>query len=64
MSVKHQNWFTSLFTDKEWDADPSKVIGWLCVLASFVGFFLKFDSFQWLLGAGITLITTGKIKEG
>lgn len=57
--------FTSLFTDREWDADSTKVFGFILVVAGVVGFFLDKSDFQWVVGFGATLISTGKFsKEG
>lgn len=61
---KKKNWFTSLFSDKEWDADLSKVTGWILTIVGVIGFFLKIENFQWVIGAGVSLLATGKIKEG
>jgi FtsH-binding integral membrane protein len=62
---KKKNWFTSLFTDREWDTDLTKVLGFAIIVAGIVGFFLEKSDFQWLVGFGSTLIATGKFsKEG
>lgn len=65
MSEKAKNWFTSLFSDKEWDFDITKVLGFLIVVAGIVGFFLEKSDFQWIVAFGSGLIATGKFsKEG
>lgn len=62
---KKKNWFLSLFTDKEWDCDLTKVLGFAIVAAGLVGFFLGKADFQWVVAFGSGLIATGKFsKEG
>lgn len=62
---KRKNWFTSLFTDKEWDFDITKVLGFGIVIVGLVGFFLEKSDFQWVISLGSGLIATGKFsKEG
>lgn len=62
---KKKNWFTSLFTDKDWDLDLAKVLGFVIVVAGIVGFFLGKSDFQWIVAFGSGLIATGKFsKEG
>lgn len=62
---KKKNWLTSLFTDKEWDLDLAKVLGFVIVVAGIVGFFLGKSDFQWIIAFGSGLIATGKFsKEG
>lgn len=43
---KKKNWLASLFTDKEWDCDITKVLGFGIVVAGIVGFFLGKSDFQ------------------
>lgn len=65
MTEKTKNWFTALFTDREWDADLTKVFGFIVVLAGLVGFFLCKPDFMWVIGFGAGLISSGKFsKEG
>lgn len=64
MKEKSKNWFTSLFTDRDWDTDISKVVGFIFTVVGIVGFFLKIDNFEWIVGAGVSLLLTGKLKEG
>lgn len=60
-----KNWLTSLFTDREWDTDLTKVLGFIVVMAGLVGFFLGKNDFQWIVMFGSGLIATGKFsKEG
>ena len=40
---KKKNWFTSLFTDKDWDFDLAKVVGFIIVGCGIAGFFLNKD---------------------
>lgn len=55
----------SLFTDREWDADLTKVVGFGLIVAGVVGFFMEKGNFQWLMTFGSGLIATGKFsKEG
>lgn len=62
---KKKNWFTSLFSDKEWDCDITKVLGFGIVVAGLAGFFLGKNDFQWVIAFGSGLIATGKFsKEG
>lgn len=63
--MEKKNWFTSLFTDREWDTDLTKVLGFAIIVAGIVGFFLEKSDFQWIVGFGSTLVATGKFsKEG
>lgn len=60
-----RNWLTSLFTDREWDTDLTKILGFIVVIAGLVGFFLGKNDFQWIVMFGSGLIATGKFsKEG
>ena len=62
---KKKNWFTSLFSDRDWDCDITKVLGFVIVVAGIVGFFLGKSDFQWIVAFGSGLIATGKFsKEG
>lgn len=62
---KKKNWLTSLFTDRDWDLDLAKVLGFVIVVAGIVGFFLGKSDFQWIVAFGSGLIATGKFsKEG
>lgn len=58
------NFFKSLFTDKEWDFDLSKVVGFGAVVCGVVGFFLAKDGFQWLLTFGVGLLGWKSKIEG
>ena len=54
-----------MFTDREWDTDLTKVLGFFIILAGLTGFFLNKSDFQWVIGFGATLVATGKFsKEG
>lgn len=59
-----KKFFKSIFTDKEWDADCSKICGWIMITVGFVGFFLEKNNFEWLITTGASLIGIAKIKEG
>ena len=62
---KKKNWFTSLFTDRDWDCDITKVLGFGIIVVGLIGFFLEKPDFQWLMAFGSGLIATGKFsKEG
>ena len=62
---KKKNWLTSLFSDRDWDCDITKVLGFVIVVAGIVGFFLGKSDFQWIIAFGSGLIATGKFsKEG
>lgn len=62
---KKKNWLTSLFTDRDWDCDLTKVLGFAIIVAGLVGFFLCKNDFQWVIAFGSGLIATGKFsKEG
>lgn len=62
---KKKTWFTSLFTDSEWDFDLTKVVGFSIIVCGIVGFFLSLSDFQWLMAFGSGLVATGKFsKEG
>ena len=62
--TKKKNWFNSLFTDKEWDFDLSKVMGFISMLCGFVAFFLKYDEglIMAMLGFGAGLLGISKAK--
>ena len=55
----------SLFTDREWDADLTKVVGFALIVAGVIGFFMEKGNFQWLMTFGSGLIASDKFsKEG
>lgn len=55
----------SIFTDREWDADLTKIVGFAVVVVGLVGFFMGKNDFQWVIAFGSGLIATGKFsKEG
>ena len=63
--MEKKNWFTSLFTDREWDFDITKVLGFCIIIAGLTGFFLEKPDFPWVISSGSGLIATGKFsKEG
>lgn len=61
---KKKNWFTSLFTDKDWDFDLAKVMGFIAMLCGFVGFFMRNDEglIMAMLGFGSGLLGISKAK--
>ena len=62
---KRKNWLTSLFTDREWDGDITKVLGFGIIVAGLIGFFMEKSDFQWVIAFGSGLVATGKFsKEG
>lgn len=58
-----KKFFKSIFTDKDWDGDCSKTLGFILIVIGVVGFFLEKNSFQWLIVSGAGMIATGKIAE-
>ena len=56
--MEKKNWFTSLFTDREWDFDITKVLGFCIIIAGLTGFFLEKPDFQWVISLGSGLIST------
>ena len=54
--MEKKNIIKSLFSDKEWDFDLSKVVGFGAVVCGIVGFFLTKEGFQWLLTFGVGLL--------
>lgn len=60
-----KKWISSLFSDREWDADLTKIFGFIITVVGLVGFFLAKPDFQWVVAFGSGLIATGKFsKEG
>lgn len=61
---KTKNWFTSLFTDKDWDFDLAKVMGFIAMICGFVGFFMRNDEglIMAMLGFGSGLLGISKAK--
>lgn len=60
-----KKWISSLFSDREWDADLTKIFGFIITVVGLVGFFLAKPGFQWVVSMGAGLIATGKFsKEG
>ena len=52
-------------SDREWDCDITKVLGFGIIVAGLIGFFLEKNDFQWVVAFGSGLIATGKFsKEG
>lgn len=55
----------SLFTDREWDADITKIAGVAIVAMGLYGWWLGKAEFQWVVGFGAAMVTSGKFtKEG
>lgn len=76
---KKKNWWTSLWTDREWDTDITKisgfviaVIGCLVVGAGLWGWYkgkagydVVIDTGKWVVATGCALVSTGKFsREG
>lgn len=61
---KKKNWLTSLFTDKEWDLDLAKVVGFVVISCGLAGFFLGKDEgiVMAMLGFGSGLLGITKVK--
>jgi hypothetical protein len=61
---KKKNWFKSLFTDKDWDFDLAKVMGFIAMACGFTGFFMKYDEtlVMAMLGFGAGLLGITKAK--
>ena len=61
---KTKNRFTSLFTDKDWDFDLAKVVGFIVVGCGLAGFFLNKDEgiVMAMLGFGSGLLGIAKAK--
>ncbi len=57
------NFFKSLFTDKEWDGDATKVFGAAIAICGIVGFFLGKSDFQWMIGFGVGAMVSGKFSN-
>lgn len=51
----------ALFTDKEWDLDVSKVIGFVCIVCGIIGFFMEKANTIALLGFGSGLLGINKV---
>ena len=61
---KNKNWFTSLFTDKDWDLDLAKVVGFIITGCGIAGFFMRMDEgiVMAMLGFGAGLLGITKAK--
>lgn len=61
---KKKNWLTSLFTDKDWDLDLSKVVGFIVIGCGIAGFFMNKDEgiVMAMLGFGAGLLGIAKTK--
>lgn len=59
-----KNWLTSLFTDKDWDLELSKVVGFAVIGCGLAGFFLGKDEgvVTAMLGFGSGLLGITKAK--
>lgn len=56
-------WLKALFTDREWDFDLSKVLGFTLVVIGIIGYFKSLPEFKWLVVTGCTLVATGKFSD-
>lgn len=61
---KTKNGLTSLFTDKDWDFDLAKIMGFISMGIGFAGFFLNKDEglIMAMLGFGAGLLGITKAK--
>jgi hypothetical protein len=61
---ENKSWFKSLFTDKDWDFDLAKVMGFIAMACGFAGFFMKYDEtlVMAMLGFGAGLLGITKAK--
>lgn len=61
---KTKNWFTALFTDKDWDFDLAKVIGFITVGCGIAGFFMRMEEgiVMAMIGFGSGLLGITKAK--
>lgn len=58
-----KNFIKSIFTDKDWDGDPTKVFGFLLCICGVIGFFLTLPEWSIMLGIGGTMVATGKFSK-
>lgn len=55
----------SMFSDKDWDADITKIGGFILAVCGVVGFFLAIPEWSIMVLIGATAMSTGKFsKEG
>lgn len=61
---KKKSQLASLFTDKDWDFDLAKIVGFVTVVCGLVGFFLNKDesTVTAMLGFGAGLLGITKAK--
>ena len=59
-----KEFLNSLFSDKDFDWDLSKFVGFGCVVVGIVGFFLAKDNFQFVFLAGCGLLGWKNKVEG
>lgn len=53
----------SIFTDKDFDADAVKVFGIALVIIGVVGWWSGKSDFQWIVGFGAGLVSSGKFSN-
>lgn len=53
----------ALFTDGEWDADLVKIMGVALIVIGLVGFFMGKAGFEWVIGFGAGMATSGKFSK-
>lgn len=53
----------SIFTDKDWDADAVKIFGIALILIGVFGWWNGKQEFQWVIGFGAGLVSTGKFSN-
>ena len=54
--------FKSLFTDKDFDGDATKVLGIMLIIAGVVGWFMGHDP-AFIVGFGAALAASGKFSD-
>lgn len=64
MAEETKKQFKALFTDKDWDFDLAKFMGFVIVVSGLVGFFMKFDEgvVMSMIGFGSGLLGITKAK--
>lgn len=56
-------WLKSLFTDKDWDFDITKIIGFCLIVIGIVAYFLGRENWQWFIVTGAGSLASGKFSQ-
>ena len=65
MGTGIKTFIKSIFTDRDWDGDATKVFGFIIVVIGIIGFFTSISGWELMMTFGATMISTGKFsKEG